>query len=153
MLKAAGQPDPLFSLLKPGMENVFFGTYRESYNFLKHANKDADGKLGVRDIVGANDLSLFMCSQRYRLLFDEFTVHMRNFSIFGALLYPRILSWDQFPHNVRNNLRLATYNVTRGELAANMLAGMQQDQDFLLERQQDLAEAIRANAVAVKQAR
>jgi hypothetical protein len=54
---------------------------------------------------------------------------------------------------VRNNLKLATHNVTRGELAANMLAGMRQDQDFLLERQQDLAEAIQANAVEVKQVR
>src|SRR5262245_3458427 len=47
LLANAKRQDPYFSLLKPDMRAEFFEAYREPYNFLKHADRDSDGKLGV----------------------------------------------------------------------------------------------------------
>jgi hypothetical protein len=93
----AGLPDPLFALLKPERADEFFSIYRESYNFLKHADRDSDGYLEVHEIVGSNDLSLFMSAFRYGALFGKYTAHMFCMMMFAAVQYPGVINWEAIP--------------------------------------------------------
>jgi hypothetical protein len=149
LLENGGVKDPLFSLLKPDMRSIFFDIYRESYNFLKHADRDSDGKLGVRNIVGSNDLLLFTCILRYGVLFGSYTQHMSIFLRFAGLLYPGIVDWDQWP-NLKNLLKEATRGpLTRGEATAITRLAMQQNPECQREAQQDLDDVAIANSTKV----
>jgi hypothetical protein len=139
--------DPLFSLLKPDMRSVFFDIYRESYNFLKHADRDSDGKLGVRNIVGSNDLLLFTCIVRYGVLFGSYTQHMCIFLTFAGLLYPGIVDWDQLPKNLLKEVTRGT----RGELITCVRLAMQQNPHCQREAQQDLDDVTIANSAKVEE--
>ena len=149
LLENEGVEDPLFSLLKPDMRSEFFNIYRESYNFLKHADRDSDGKLGVRNIVGSNDLLLFTCILRYGVLFGPYTQHMSIFLRFAGLLYPGIVDWDEL---LKNLLKEATRGpLTRGELITSMRFAMLQNPDCQREVQQDLDDVIIANSTKVEE--
>jgi hypothetical protein len=136
LLENEGIKDPLFSLLKPDMRSVFFDIYRESYNFLKHADQDSDGKLtrragGVRNIVGSNDLLLFTSILRYGVLFGSYTQHMWIFLKFAGFLYPGI--------------------VDCGEAITITRLAMQQNPDCQREAQQDLDDVTIANSTKVEE--
>src|SRR5262249_17471477 len=151
LLANEGVEDPLFSLLKPDMRSVFFDIYRESYNFLKHADRDSDGKLGVRNIVGSNDLLLFTCIVRYGVLFGSYTQHMSIFLRFAGFHYPGIVDWHQFP-NLKNLLKEAARgSLTRGELITYVRFAMQQNPDCQREAQQDLDDVTIANSTKVEE--
>ena len=62
--------------------------FRETSNFLKHADKDHDAELHVGNIVGFNLMMLAVSTANYFRLFDEFTDHMRAFQSFAKLTYP-----------------------------------------------------------------
>ena len=148
LLENEGVKDPLFSLLKPDMRSVFFDIYRESYNFLKHADRDSDGKLGVRNIVGSNDLLLFTCIVRYGVLFGSYTQHMLIFLTFAGLLFPGIVDWDQLTKNLHKEV---TRGSTRGELITYVRLAMQQNPNCQREAQQDLDDVTIANSTKVEE--
>ena len=147
LLANEGVEDPLYSLLKPDMRSVFFDIYRESYNFLKHADRDSDGKLGVRNIVGSNDLLLFICIVRYGVLFGSYTQHMSMFLTFAGLLFPGIVDWDQLPKNLLKEVARGS----RGELITCVRLAMQQNPHCQREAQQDLDDVTIANSTKVEE--
>jgi hypothetical protein len=77
--------------IKPEYHEEFFKRYRETYNYLKHANRDFDDTLGVRDIAMTNAMNLFMCVVNYMDLFGQPTHHMALFQAFTVALMPDII--------------------------------------------------------------
>jgi hypothetical protein len=135
LLENAKIEDPFFSLLKPEMRSEFFEFYREPYNFLKHADRDSDGKLGVRNIVASNDLLLYCCILRYGVLFGSHTQHMRVFLMFVQSFYPRIVELNILPP--MKKLVETMGSLTRGERLTQIWSYCQRDPTLQQERQED----------------
>jgi hypothetical protein len=146
----AGLPDPLFSMLKPGRATEFFAIYRESYNFLKHADKDGDGYLEVHEIVGSNDLSLFMSTFRYGTLFGKYTAHMFCMMMFAAVQYPGIITWEAIPDLKGKVMAALTLDQTRAELADSLALAMSADPACQAEMADDLTDVRVANRAMLK---
>jgi hypothetical protein len=115
-----------------------------AYNFLKHADRDSDGKLGVRDIVASNDLLLYCCILRYGVLFGSRTQHMHVFSMFVQSFYPGIVELDRLPP--MKKLVEAIGSLTRGEQLTQIWSFVQPDPTLQQERQEDLNDVANANA-------
>jgi hypothetical protein len=62
--------------------------FRETYNFLKHADNDHDEELHVGSIAESNILQLAVCTANYYALFGEITDHMRLLFTFAKLVLP-----------------------------------------------------------------
>lgn len=62
--------------------------FRETYNFLKHADKDHDEELHVGSIAESNVLQLAVCIANYQALFGEYTDHMNLLFTFAKLVFP-----------------------------------------------------------------
>ena len=62
--------------VKPEYKKAFIEAIRETYNFLKHADKDHDENLHVAEIAKGNILQLALCALNYRALFGGWTDHM-----------------------------------------------------------------------------
>ena len=95
LLKHANIEDPMLSmlsLLKPELRSEFFRFYREPYNFLKHADRDSGDKLGVHNIAASNDMLVYLCIVRYRMLFGSDTQHMR---VLGPRFCSLYIGWRQ----------------------------------------------------------
>jgi hypothetical protein len=73
---------------RPEYQKQFMEIFRETSNFLKHADKDHDAELHVGNIVGFNVMMLAVSTANYFRLFDEFTDHMRAFQSLAKLTYP-----------------------------------------------------------------
>lgn len=69
---------------------LFFGAYREVYNYLKHAESDFDQELGVRHICDANLLMAFHCVVNYQELYGSITQHMQIPLRFVQLAWPSL---------------------------------------------------------------
>lgn len=74
--------------IRPEYQKQFMKIFRETSNFLKHADKDHDAELHVGNIVGFNVMMLAVSTANYFRLFDEYTDHMRAFTSFAKLTYP-----------------------------------------------------------------
>jgi hypothetical protein len=74
----------------PGKESKFFNFHRETYNFLKHADRDFDKVLSDPHLAPINIAQLFICAENYRKLFDENTDHMLLMSHFMQVIAPQI---------------------------------------------------------------
>jgi hypothetical protein len=77
--------------IKDEFHRPFFERLRETYNYLKHADTDADVELAVHDITSTNILALFIAITNYIDLFEETTDHMRFFSMFVMNLIPEMV--------------------------------------------------------------
>jgi hypothetical protein len=63
--------------IKPKYQKKFFARHRAAYNYFKHADKDFDDDLAVRDIMRLNVMTLFICVANYQQVFGgEITHHM-----------------------------------------------------------------------------
>jgi hypothetical protein len=62
--------------------------FRETYNFLKHADNDHDQELHVGSIAESNILQLAVCIANYHALFGEQTDHMKLLFTFARLVFP-----------------------------------------------------------------
>jgi hypothetical protein len=69
--------------------------FRETYNFLKHADKDHDEELHVGSIAESNVLQLAVCAGNYHALFGEYTDHMGLLIAFAKLIMPDIVLPNQ----------------------------------------------------------
>jgi hypothetical protein len=78
--------------IKPEFHGEFFAKIRETYNYLKHADKDYAVELPVRNIMMINISSLFICTANHSKLFGEVTDHMWLFLAFVMNLMPEIIT-------------------------------------------------------------
>jgi hypothetical protein len=81
-------PVDFTEFMKPEYKDALLKVYRETFNFLKHADRDHDQSLHVGDIALANVLQLGICIYNFSGLSNEFTDHMRLGSIFAKLVFP-----------------------------------------------------------------
>ena len=116
LLKNQGSDDP-FSIIPAEKRNEWYDVHRETYNFLKHADRDS-GRVGVYDIVVSNDMLILACIIRFGLLFGAYTRHMGFFMIFTGVLYP---ATDSAPSEARS-LFSDPAGLTRGELTSAVRA-------------------------------
>ena len=66
-------------IVKPEYRHSLIRVFRETYNYLKHADSDHDESLHVGDIALSNILQLAVCIHNYHSLFGEWTDHMSLF--------------------------------------------------------------------------
>jgi hypothetical protein len=78
--------------IKPEYHKEFFRTNRAIYNYFKHADKDFDDDLPIRDIMKLNVLTLSICTANYNKLFEEVTHHMVLISVFVMALFPEMIN-------------------------------------------------------------
>jgi hypothetical protein len=62
--------------------------FRETYNFLKHADNDLNEELHVGSIAESNVLQLAVCIANYHALFGGYTDHMRLLFTIAKLVLP-----------------------------------------------------------------
>jgi hypothetical protein len=76
------------SFVKPEYKDAVIETVRETYNFLKHADKDHDQTLHVAEIAASNILQLAMCIVNYHSLFGAWTDHMQLLFTVAKFVFP-----------------------------------------------------------------
>jgi hypothetical protein len=74
--------------IKDEYRSPLMAVFRETYNFLKHADNDHDEELHVGSIVESNVLLLAVCIANYHALFGEYTDHMKLLFTFAKLVFP-----------------------------------------------------------------
>lgn len=79
------------TLVKPERRKHFFKKYRQTYNYLKHANIDFDDRLPRHEIMQLNILSLFLCITNFQSIYNRTTDHMVLFLGFIQALLPNVL--------------------------------------------------------------
>ncbi|MET4233355.1 hypothetical protein ABIA85_006648 [Bradyrhizobium sp. LA6.10] len=85
-------------LIKPEYKDALIKVFRETYNFLKHADRDHDETLHVGDIATSNLLQLAACIANYRAIFDEITDHMKVGFALAGLVFPDGFVSDDHRH-------------------------------------------------------
>lgn len=73
---------------RPEYKDALIEVFRETYNFLKHADRDHDQTLHVGDIATSNVLQLGVCISNYQRLFSEWTDHMRVGFAIARFVFP-----------------------------------------------------------------
>jgi hypothetical protein len=74
--------------IKDEHRSPLLAVFRETYNFLKHADKDHNEELHVGSIAESNVLQLAVCVANYHALFGAYTDHMRLLFAFAKLVMP-----------------------------------------------------------------
>jgi hypothetical protein len=142
LLKHAEIQDPMLleERIVPERRNEFFRIYRQSFNFLKHANEDPKEKLPIGNILVTNEMLLFANIARYRKLFSEFTVHMQKHLTLVTLLHPRLIRWKDMGEKGEQFLkdRRTFEHMTRRECISLIKDHAYNDGGFLRERSEDL---------------
>jgi hypothetical protein len=77
--------------IKPQYHKDFFTRHRAIYNYFKHADKDFEDDLPIRDIMRLNVMTLFICIGNYNELFQEITHHMALLLVFVMALSPEVI--------------------------------------------------------------
>jgi hypothetical protein len=74
--------------MRPEYKSALLSIHRETFNFLKHANKDYDEELYVGEIARSNFLQLGVCVANYHSMFGVWTEHMQLFFKLFTILAP-----------------------------------------------------------------
>lgn len=97
---------------RPEYKDALIKLFRETYNFLKHADRDHDQTLHVGDIGTSNVLQLGVCILNYQRLFSEWTDHMRvGFAIARFVFPDGFVSEDERPAFEHAVSRSSAYTV------------------------------------------
>ena len=138
--KKIDDPMMLEESIVPERKKEFFRLYRQSFNFLKHADVDANSKLAVRNIITANEMLLFANVTRYRRLFSECTVHMQKLFALVTLLHPTLIRWKDMGETGEQFLtdRKTFEHMTRHECIAIIRNSTLNDGQILQEKATDL---------------
>jgi hypothetical protein len=133
-------PVQLEDRIVPEHKNEFFHLYRRAFNFLKHANKDANEKLPVYDLVTGNEVLLFFNVIRFGRLFSEFTAHMQAYLGCAALLHPTFIKWNDLGEKGQHVLNERKYleHLSRGDAIKVIRENCYTSGAFLRERSDDL---------------
>jgi hypothetical protein len=84
--------------IKDEYRTPLMAVFRETYNFLKHADKDHNEELHVGSIAESNVLQLAVCIANYHSLYGELTDHMNILFGFAKLVMPEgFVTPDQRP--------------------------------------------------------
>jgi hypothetical protein len=67
---------------------------REASNFLKHADRDPQGKLSIHDLQGQAEIAIFCGIMRYRELTNTISAHMKMYLGYYKIRYPNQLQMD-----------------------------------------------------------
>lgn len=147
LIKHAKMEDP-FSfehLLRPEYKKEFFAIYREPYNFLKHADKDHDGKLPVYSIVRANDVLLLGCIVRFSKLYSKLTTHMSQLFSYIVICYPQLVDFDQASQvKMPTESLQAMRRLQRSELLETFRTSLTSSAGYHRERALDLVDVVEA---------
>lgn len=74
--------------IKDEYRSPLMAVFRETYNFLKHADNDHDEELHVGSIAESNVLLVAVCIANYQALFGEYTDHMKLLFTSAKLVFP-----------------------------------------------------------------
>ncbi len=77
--------------IKEEYHTEFFRRHREMYNYFKHADRDFETDLPIRDIVMSNVIALFISAANYEQLFGERTHHMTLIFVLAFALFPQAI--------------------------------------------------------------
>ncbi len=75
--------------IKDEYHQAFYDLRIETYDFLRHADRRPDHKLGVRDIEKTNELDLLMNVHRYKEITSSHTEHTQQFMSFVFMNRPQ----------------------------------------------------------------
>ena len=149
LLKHAQIDDPIEfeDRIVPEHRKEFFRLYRRAFNFLKHAQDDAEEKLPVYNLIAANETLLFFNVIRYRRLFSEITTHMQMYFACAALLQPRFIKWENIGAKGQQLIdeRKKIEYLTRHDAIKIIKENCYNSGKFLQERSEDLKFVYEAN--------
>jgi len=66
----------------------FESLWKTRYNFFKHADRDYDEEVNIRNISFLNEMETLFNLQKYQQMFGEMTGHMKVFMCFLAVMHP-----------------------------------------------------------------
>lgn len=66
----------------------FESLWKTRYNFFKHADRDYDEEVNIRNINFLNEIETLFNLQKYQQMFGEMTGHMKVFMCFLAVMNP-----------------------------------------------------------------
>ncbi|WP_156807948.1 hypothetical protein [Henriciella marina] len=72
-------------LIKPEFRKEWRRIHNETYNFLKHADRDPESSIGLHDLPGTNRLLTLLNCQTFSDLFGKLTHHSWLFYIYMAV--------------------------------------------------------------------
>jgi hypothetical protein len=90
--------------------------WKQRYNFLKHADKDHDREINIRNVNFLNDFEILLNAEKYREMFSEMSAHMAIFKCFIALMYPGKMKIDAHldaKHSISETLRKVGAGMSR----------------------------------------
>lgn len=76
------------SLLRPEHVKEWMTIYKATYNYLKHADKDADATLAVRDLPSLNRFQTLLNASNYTRLYATTTSHIKLYNVYFASTEP-----------------------------------------------------------------
>lgn len=88
-----------------GRFKEFIGYFKKPYNFLKHANIDADAKLDVTNLEEINDFCLLLVARMHYDCFKEWAPHQAMFVGYIAMAYPDLLNEGPFKDQITEKLK------------------------------------------------
>src|SRR5262249_24165114 len=123
--------------IKPEYHAEFAQRYRKLYNFFKHADRDFDIELPVRDIVMSNVFGLFICAINYMRDFQDSTKHMGIIFNFTVTLLPQMIQpTGEQGYELLKNLQ-AMQTMTVGAFIDMLEEHAGEIPDYLAERNED----------------
>jgi hypothetical protein len=66
----------------------FESLWKTRYNFFKHADRDYDEEVSIRNINFLNEIETLFNIQKYQQMFGDMTGHMKVFMCFLAVMHP-----------------------------------------------------------------
>ncbi|SRR6266404_999949 len=151
-MKADGIESPVnfAAHVKPEYLKSFFAIYRETYNYLKHADEDRHAKLGVRNIVKNNELSIFLNVTRFALVNKSFwTAHVRYFMGYINFVAPIYFKDENMKRFHLENEQVFN-SLSRSEVLEDIKNQALRDQEFLAERDADLVDIVAVSKVTIQ---
>jgi len=134
-------------VIKPEYKQEFFKFHRETYNFLKHADKDT-ADLPVHNIAERNAVALAMAIENYLTMFGTITEHMRIYRFFMRFWKPKwfLSSMDaSIPSEKReffNDAMTVLRGATPVEFFKALIENPTSNETFRRERNADVSDGI-----------
>lgn len=136
--------------VKPEYLQAFYRIHRETYNYLKHAKKDRHTKLGVRNIVKNNEMSIFLNVARINRLKKPFwTAHVKYFLGYTNIVMPKLFK-DERMNRIHLENEAVLNTMTRSQILEFMRSAVLQDREFIAERNEDIVDVVTLSRVKMK---
>lgn len=153
VLKAKNIDDPLAyeKMIKAELLKDFYKVHRELYNFVKHADKDANDDIGLFDTPGENDILLIGCIIRYSAAFGCITHHMRAFLSIGSICYESMFDISQLEKVLaRGKLKKILGRGTRRDANKYLILALNEN-PFLDEKNDDTSSSVNFSSKTMRE--